>query len=179
MVWEGAYTQIGQVLVNLEKIDRLKLDFRLPEINLRDVEVGQAVEIAVDAIGGRSFEGEVYAIDPLVDVNGRALKVRARLANPDNVLRPGLFARVTLLGRSAGQVVMVPEGAIMPRGSDSFVFTVENGAAVETRVKLGRRSKGEGEILEGLQPEATVGVAGQARLKNGGHVDIVVRSQPG
>src|SRR5690606_32158092 len=88
----GAYAQIGEVLVNLEKIDPLKLDFRLPEINLGDVAVGQKVEITVDALAGRVFEGEVYAIDPMVDVNGRALKIRARLLNPENVLRPGLFA---------------------------------------------------------------------------------------
>jgi membrane fusion protein (multidrug efflux system) len=174
----GAYAQIGQVIVNLEKIDTLKLDFRLPEINLRDVKVGQTVQVGVDAFPDRKFEGTVYAIDPLVDVNGRALKIRARLSNPDNILRPGLFARVTLRGVSRGQIVMIPEGAIVPRGTDKFVFKVEDGRAVEVKVQLGRRSNGEVEILEGLNADATVVTAGQTRVRNGQPVSVVASRQP-
>ncbi len=173
----GAYAQIGQALVNLEKIDTLKVDFRLAEINLRDVRVGQTVEVRVDAVPGRTFEGKVYAIDPLVDVNGRALKVRARLANPENILRPGLFGRVTLRGAARGQVVMIPEGAVMPRGTGTFVYTVQDGRAVEAKVRLGRRSVGQVEILEGLSADATVVTAGQSRVRNGQPVDVVAPSQ--
>lgn len=175
----GAYVQIGQTLVNLEKIDTLKLDFRLPEVNLRDVQVGQSVEITIDAYPDRKFGGTVYAIDPLVDANGRALKIRARLANPDNMLRPGLFARVTLQGMSRGRVVLIPEGAIVPRGGDSFVFTVQDDTASEAKVTLGRRSNGEVEVLEGLPADATVVVAGQSRVRNGQRVEVVTPRQPG
>ncbi|WP_225874018.1 efflux RND transporter periplasmic adaptor subunit [Terrihabitans soli] len=174
----GAYAQVGQTLVNLEKIDTLKLDFRLPEINLRDVKVGQTVDIVVDAYPDRKFQGEVYAIDPLVDANGRALKIRARLANPNGELRPGLFARVRLIGASRGQVVIIPEGAIVPRGTDTVVFTVTDGKAKESKVRLGRRADGEVEILEGLAADATVVTAGQARVKNGQPVEIVQPQQP-
>jgi membrane fusion protein (multidrug efflux system) len=173
----GAYAQIGQALVNLEKIDTLKLDFRLPEINLRDVKVGQKVEISVDAYPDRHFEGEVYAIDPLVDANGRALKIRARLANPEGLLRPGLFARVRLIGASRGQVVLVPEGAIVPRGTNSVVFTVQDGRATEKKVRLGRRAAGEVEILEGLGADATVVTAGQQRVRDGEAVEVVQPQQ--
>lgn len=173
----GAYAQIGQTLVNLEKIDTLKLDFRLPEINLRDVKVGQKVDIVVDAYADRKFQGEVYAIDPLVDANGRALKIRARLANPDGRLRPGLFARVRLNGESRGQVVLIPEGAIVPRGTESVVFTVTDGRATESKVRLGRRSGGEVEILEGISSDATVVVAGQSRVRNGQPVEVVQPQQ--
>ena len=175
----GAYAQIGQTLVNLEKIDTLKLDFRLPEINLRDIEVGQSVEIRVDAIPDRVFDGKVYAIDPLLDVNGRALKIRARLPNPDLVLRPGLFARVKVIGRPRGSVVIVPEGAIVPRGTESVVFTVEDGRAVEARVSLGRRTRGEVEILDGLKADSTVVTAGHQRVRDGQPVEVVVPRQPG
>lgn len=174
----GAYAQVGTTLVNLEKIDTLKLDFRLPEVNLRDVKVGQTVEIALDAYPGQRFRGEVYAIDPLVDVNGRALKIRARLANPDGLLRPGLFARVRLIGASKGQVVMIPEGAIVPRGTDSIVFTVKDGQVTETKVRLGRRAGGEVEVLEGLTADATVVTAGQQRVRDGQPVEIVNPQQP-
>jgi membrane fusion protein, multidrug efflux system len=173
----GAYAQVGTTLVNLEKIDALKLDFRLPEINLRDVKVGQTVEVTLDAYPDRRFQGEVYAIDPLVDVNGRALKIRARLANPDGQLRPGLFARVRLIGASRGQVVVIPEGAIVPRGTDSVVFTVQDGRATETKVRLGRRARGEVEVLEGLTADATVVTAGQARVSDGQAVEVIPQPQ--
>lgn len=172
----GAYAQVGQALVNLEKIDQLKLDFRLPEINLRDIRVGQLVDIVVDAYPGRRFEGQVYAIDPQVDVNGRSIRIRARLANPDVLLRPGLFARVRVMGETRGQVVVVPEGAIVPRGTDNIVYSVKEGVAVESPVRLGRRNGGNVEIIEGLTAEDTVVTAGQSRLRDGLAVDIVTPS---
>ena len=169
----GAFTQIGQTLVNLEKIDALKLDFQLPEINLSDVRVGMPIEIAVDAFPGDMFEGRIYAIDPHLDVNGRSLRIRARLPNPDLMLRPGLFARVTLSVAARGPVVVVPESAIMPRAGDMFVYVVRDGRAVETKVRLGRRLAGEVEVIEGLAPDDAVVVAGQIRLRDGTLVEVV------
>jgi membrane fusion protein (multidrug efflux system) len=169
----GAYAQMGQALVNLEKIDALKLDFQLPEINLADVRVGMPIEIAVDAFPGQTFEGRVYAIDPHLDVNGRALRIRGRMANEDFLLRPGLFARITLRGETRGLVVLVPESAIVPRDGGSVVYIVRDGRAVETKVRLGRRLAGEVEVLEGVQPDETVVSAGQIRLRDGALVEIV------
>jgi membrane fusion protein (multidrug efflux system) len=66
----GAYLSAGAPIVNLEKIDTLKVDFKIPETFLGDVAVGQDIELTVDALTRRTFEGEIYAIDPQVDVNG-------------------------------------------------------------------------------------------------------------
>jgi membrane fusion protein (multidrug efflux system) len=169
----GAFVAVGTELVNVEKIDALKLDFSIPELFLASVKVGQEVQVAVDALPGRTFAGTVYAIDPMVDVNGRALSVRARLANADSVLRPGLFARVTLKGPTKQNIVLIPESAIVPRGAESFVYRIEGGKAVEAKVRLGERKAGQVEILEGLNAGATVVAAGQQRLRNGARVDIV------
>jgi membrane fusion protein (multidrug efflux system) len=173
LISPGAYVAIGTPMVNLEKIDVLKLDFKLPENLLGHVRVGQSVEITVDALADRKFIGKVYAINPLVDVNGRALHLRALIDNHDFVLRPGLFARVVLKGLQAREVVLVPESAIVPRAGESFVYKVENGKAVETAVKLGERKNGEVEVIEGLLPEAVVVVAGQQKLRDGSDVEIV------
>jgi membrane fusion protein (multidrug efflux system) len=169
----GAFVSIGATLVNLEKIDVLKLDFKIPEIFLADIQVGQTVNVMVDALPGRTFQAEIYAIDPLIDVNGRALQVRARLANPDLVLRPGLFARVSVKGQNERSVVLVPESAIVPRAGETFIFRVEDGKAVETKVDLGSRRSGQVEITNGLAPNAVVVTAGHQRLKNGARVDLV------
>lgn len=169
----GAYVGIGTPIVNLEKIDVLKVDFKAPEVYLAKIAAGQTVEVTVDAVPGRSFTGEIYAIDPHVDVNGRALTIRARLPNTDGALRPGLFARIVIKGKAEREVVTVPESAIVPKGGETFVYRVEAGKAVETKVALGNRGDGAVEILEGLLPKAVVVVAGQQKLRNGAAVEVV------
>jgi membrane fusion protein, multidrug efflux system len=169
----GAYVAIGTPMVNLEKIDVLKVDFKLPELVLSSIAVGQAISVSVDAIPGRTFDGEIYAIDPQVDVNGRALRLRARIQNPDRVLRPGLFARITVQGQVSREVVMVPESAIVPRSGENFVFRIEGGRAVEAKVKLGERKGAEVEVLEGLAAGADVVTAGQLKLRDGLQVEVI------
>lgn len=169
----GAYIAVGTELVNLEKIDLLKVDFKIPETQLGNVAAGQSVEITVDALPNRTFVGEVYAIDPLVDVNGRALSVRARLPNADLVLRPGLFVRVVLKGRDTRSAVFVPESAVVPRGQERLVWVIEDGKAVEKRVQLGQRGAGEVEVVNGIAPGTTVVTAGQGRLRPNVAVEIV------
>ena len=174
----GAFIAVGTPIVNLEKIDFLKVDFKLPELFLPSVNVGQTVDMMVDALPGRAFSGEIYAIDPQVDVNGRALQLRARLPNADFTLRPGLFARVLVKGKQTRDVVLAPESAIVPRGGETFVFRIESGKAVEAKVKLGERRGAEVEVLEGLAPNAQVVTAGQLKLRNGVAVEIVDAGRP-
>ncbi|CAH1659185.1 MAG: efflux RND transporter periplasmic adaptor subunit [Chelatococcus sp.] len=172
----GAYLSPGAAIVNLEKIDALKVDFKVPEIFLSRVSVGQTVELTVDALPGRIFTGTIYAIDPMVDVNGRALTIRARLPNTDLTLRPGLFARITVKGQSVQNVSLVPEEAVVPRGKDSLIYQIVDGKAVETKVRLGNRKAGEVEILEGLIADAPVVTSGQSRLRDGVRVEVVASS---
>lgn len=175
----GAYVQPGEAIAGLEKIDVLKVEFSVPERNLADITLGMPVVLAVDAYPNRPFSGTVYAIDPLVDVNGRALRVRARLANPDGELRPGLFARVTAEGKPRGEVVMIPEGAIVPQGTGPVVFRVTDGKAQKVSVTLGQRRDGLVEVASGLQAGDVVVVAGQMRLRgDGGPVTVISDAAP-
>ena len=169
----GAYAVPGTPIVNLEKIDQLKLDFRVPETVLTQVTSDQDVEATVDAHPGRKFAGKVYAIDPQVDVNGRSLRIRARIDNADLALRPGLFARVIIKGLEERQVVRVPESAVVPRGSDALVFTIVGGKAKENKVTVGRRRAGEVEILTGIEAGTQVVTSGQMNLKDGTSVEVV------
>jgi membrane fusion protein (multidrug efflux system) len=169
----GSFIGVGTAIVNLEKIDVIKVDFKLPELFLASVAVGQSVDVFVDAHPGKSFVGEIYAIDPLVDVNGRALALRARLPNADLALRPGLFARVLVKGKQTREVVLVPESAIVPRGGETFVFRIDAGKAIEAKVKLGERQGPEVEILEGVLANTQVVTAGQLKLRNGIAVEVI------
>ena len=174
----GGFIAVGTPIVNLEKIDVLKVDFKLPELFLPSINIGQTVDVMVDAIPKRTFVGEIYAIDPQVDVNGRALQLRARLQNADFVLRPGLFARIIVKGKQTREVVLVPESAIVPRGGESYVFRIENGKAVEGKVALDERRGAEVEVLEGLTSTAQVVTAGQLKLRNGAAVEGVDPGRP-
>ncbi|CAO3435185.1 efflux RND transporter periplasmic adaptor subunit [Azospirillum endophyticum] len=169
----GDFVQAGKDIVNLEDIDTLKLDFRVPEMFLPAVKVGQTVKVAVDAFGGRSFDGAVYAIDPLVDVNGRALAIRARVPNPDGLLRPGLFARVSLTLTTVPDAALVPEQAVVAFGKDQYVFKVVDGKVAQTRVVLGERRNAEVEIAKGLAPGDMVVTAGQLKIRDGVPVTVL------
>jgi len=169
----GAYLNPGDPVVNLEQIDPLKVDFRIPEVYLKAVRLGQALEIETDAFPGQVFIGEVYAVDPLVDEEGRSVFVRARVPNANGPLRPGLFAKVSLVVERHENAILVPERAIVPFGEDQFVFRVVDGKAVMTRVVIGERREGEVEITQGLAAGDVVISEGQMKLRDGAPVQIV------
>jgi membrane fusion protein (multidrug efflux system) len=169
----GEYITAGQALVNLEAIDPVKADFRMPEKFLPAIRVGQTIRIKVDAFPEDSFEGKVYAIDPRLDVAGRSLLVRAVVPNGDQRLRPGLFARVTVLLQLKEDALSVPEQAIVPQGDSQFVFKIVDGKVHLTKVVTGTRRDGRVEIVEGLAPGDQVVTAGQLKIRDGTAVSVV------
>jgi membrane fusion protein, multidrug efflux system len=169
----GSFVNTGVTLVNVEKIDTLKVDFKIPETLLTSIRVGQDIEVQVDPVPDRTFKGQIYAINPMVDVNGRALSVRAKIDNRDLVLRPGLFARITIKGLQNREVVLIPESAIVPKAGETFVFRVDGGKAAESRVQLGERRNAEVEVLTGLVANSVVVTAGQQKLRDGTAVEVV------
>ncbi|MGE0667580.1 MAG: efflux RND transporter periplasmic adaptor subunit [Sphingomonadales bacterium] len=168
----GDYVTPGQDLVTLDVIDPIKLEFRVPELYLAQVAMGQTVKFQLDALPGQTFEAEVYAIDPQVDVDGRSLAIRARAPNAERLLRPGLFARASLGLARHENAILIPEEAIIPQGTDHFVYKVVAGKATMTQVKPGIRRDGVVEIVSGLTPRDTVVTAGQLKLREGASVNV-------
>ena len=163
----GDYVREGADLVNLQAIDPLKVDFRVPETFLKQVQVGQAVEVTLDALPGKTYEGKVFALDPLVDAAGRAIVIRAQVRNQDTSMRPGMFARVTLITRDEKEALVLPEEALMPQGTEQYVFRVTDSRAVRVKVETGQRRDGKVEILRGLDKDDVVVTAGQLKLRDG------------
>lgn len=170
----GDYVKDGADLVNLEDTSLLFVDFRLPERYQARLQAGQSVQVALDALPGQTFTARVQAIDPLVDANGRALQVRASMpAAAGSSLRPGLFARVTVVLSVSEAALMVPEEALVPQGGKQFVFLIVRegeGDAAKTlarRVEVtpGLRRGAQVQLLSGVQVGDTVVVAGQQRLQ--------------
>jgi membrane fusion protein (multidrug efflux system) len=164
----GALLVPGQEIVNLEQINPLKVDFKVPEMLLAAVRVGQTIRLRLDAMGSRAVEGTVYAIDPLLETGGRAIVLRARIPNAEGALRPGLFARVVLTIEEKHDAIFVPEQSVLP-GSDGSksVFKAVDGKAAMTRVELGERIKGEVEVVSGLKAGDVVVTAGLPKLRPG------------
>lgn len=172
----GEYITAGKALVNLEAIDPVKADFRVPEKFLPAIKVGQNIRIRVDAFPGETFDGKVYAIDPRIDVAGRSLLVRAKVPNEDQRLRPGLFARVTVLLKLKEDALTIPEQAIVPQGDSQYVFKIDDGKVKLIKVTLGMRRSGRVEILDGLAVDDEVVTAGQLKLRDGTLVSVVSKT---
>jgi membrane fusion protein (multidrug efflux system) len=163
----GDYVKEGQDLVTLEDISSLKVDFRLPEVMLIDLKRGQTVEVASDAIPNRTFAATLDAIDPLVDQNGRAVILRARLKNTEGQLRPGMFVRTRLILEERANALTVPEEALVPSGADQYVYKVVDGKVTRVQVKTGLRRGSQVEVTSGLQAGDVVVTAGQIKLREG------------
>ena len=175
----GDYVKDGADIVNIEDLSSLTVKFALPERYIDRLRAGQAVELSVDAMPGRSFKGRVQAVDSQVDANGRALQVLAQVANPGTVLRPGMFARPRVVFAVRESAVVVPEEALVPVGAKQFVFKVVDGAdgkkiAQRVEAKIGIRLPGKVEILDGIKAGDTVVTAGHGRLMRGDGLPVRV-----
>jgi len=173
----GDYAKEGSDIVNLESIDPLKVDFRVPEIYLKQIQVGQTLNVALDAMPGKTFDGKVFAVNPLVDAAGRAIVIRAVVRNPDTSLRPGMFARVRLFTRDLQDALVIPEQAIVPQGDEQFVFKVIDGRAVRVKVQVGQRRDGKVEIVKGVDATDMIVTAGHLKIRDG--VPVTITNGPG
>ena len=183
----GDYVKDGADLVNIDDLSQIWVDYSLPERYLARIEVGQDVEVILDALADRRFKGRVHALEAQVDADGRALRVRARLDNRDGLLRPGMFARTRTVFGVRNDALVVPEEALVPDGGKQYLIKVVEGPSgnVSQRLeaRLGVRVPGRVEILDGLAAGDLVVTAGQARLMREDHmplriVDIGAASKP-
>jgi membrane fusion protein (multidrug efflux system) len=172
----GDYVKEGQDIVNLEAIDPLKVDFRVPEVALSQVKAGQTLQVTLDAIPDRAFDGRVYAINPLIDAAGRSVVIRAQVSNRDGSLRPGMFARVRLFTSDLRDSAMVPEEALFPVGDEKYVWKVVDGKAVRQKVEIGQRRDSKVEIISGLDAADMVITEGHLKMREG--VGVKVAAPP-
>jgi membrane fusion protein (multidrug efflux system) len=174
----GDYVKEGQDIVNLESLDPLKVDFRLPELALSQLRDGQTLQLTLDALPDRTYDGKVFAVNPLIDSNGRAIVIRAQVPNRDGKLRPGMFARVRLFTSDNKEAIVVPEEALFPVGDDKYVYKVVDGKAQRQKIEIGQRREGRVEVLSGLSPRDVVVTAGAVKLREGVAVSVANSAAP-
>jgi membrane fusion protein (multidrug efflux system) len=170
----GDFLKDGADIVNIEDMDAIFVDFRLPERFQTKVQRGQTALVDLDALPGRRYAAVVQAIDPLVDANGRSVGIRACIDNRRLQLRPGMFARITAVFGERDNARVIPEEAIVPQAGRQTVIRLVDGPDQDTKiaqrveVKVGIRRPGRVEITEGLQPGDLVVTAGQQRVQKDG-----------
>ncbi|MDX2033376.1 MAG: efflux RND transporter periplasmic adaptor subunit [Blastocatellia bacterium] len=163
----GAYLPVNGRIVTLVRINPLRLRAEIPEYAAATVRTGQTMTLSVDAFAGRTFSGRVVRIGPSLNEQTRALTVEAQVANPSNLLRPGMFAKSSLITAKAAPAVMIPQRAVINVAGLSKVFVVENGRATERIVKTGAADGDLIEIVEGVKAGETVATSNMDKLQTG------------
>lgn len=166
----GALVTPGNVITTLDDIGTVLLDFTVPETFLSAVAVGQTLTARGAAFPKVQFTGVVETIDTRIDPITRAVLVRARLPNPDRLLRPGMFMTVRVL-REEAPLLLVPEQALVPQQARQFLFVVRDGTVDQREVQIGRRTPGRVEITEGLEEGELVIIEGTQRVRAGSRVE--------
>jgi membrane fusion protein, multidrug efflux system len=183
----GQYLTAGTQIVTLTDLSVLYANFTVPEKGSAALEVGETVRIAVDAYPGRTFEGKLTAIEPQIAADTRNIRVQATLDNPEHILKPGMFATITVVLPDKPPVITVPETAVDYTLYGDAVFLItekkENDGktsltAVRTFVRTGNRVNGRAEILTGLKAGDRVVAVGQLKLQSGANVTISTDPTP-
>src|ERR1700704_557230 len=183
----GQYLTAGTQIVTLTNLSTLYANFTVTEKDSAQLKVGQTVRIAVDAYPGRTFEGEINAIEPQIATDTRNIRVQATLDNPDRILKPGMFATTAVVLPDKPAVVTVAETAVdyTLYGDSVFLITEKKEddgktslTAVRTFVRTGNRVNGRAEILSGLKAGDRVVAVGQLKLQSGAAVAISTDEAP-
>jgi membrane fusion protein (multidrug efflux system) len=169
----GDYVRNGTPLLQLIKIDPLKLDFTISEKDAALVKIGQEVAFNVDSYPGKDFKGKITLLYPHVEEKTRTLLAEAIVPNGNHLLRPGYFARTLIYTSAARGGVMCPITALLHDNANIRIFVVDSdGKAHERIVKLGGKYGEYVEILEGLKDKELIVVVGQNNLSEGVKVNV-------
>jgi membrane fusion protein, multidrug efflux system len=178
----GQYLGAGTVVVTLQALDPIFMDFFVPQQWVDQIRIGQTVAVKVDAFKDRSFEGKISAINPKAEASSRNVQVRATLDNADRRLIPGMYATVDISTGAPQNFVTLPQTAITYSPYGNTVYIVEDkgndasgkpqAVARQTFVTTGDTRGDQVAVLKGVNDGDTVVTAGQIKLHNGSPVVI-------
>ena len=178
----GQYLSAGSVIVTLQALDPIFVDFFVPQQSVDQVRLGQTVTVKVDAFRDKIFTGEISALNPKVDTGSRNLQVRAVLQNPDHKLLPGMYATVDIAIGAPLNYITLPQTAISYNPYGDTVYVVDNKGtdangkpqliARQTFVTAGATRGDQVAVLKGVGEGDMVVTAGQIKLHNGSAILI-------
>jgi len=176
----GALLTANTVITTLDDLERVYVDFQVPEAMLAKLAIGKEVRASSIAWPEREFSGQLSAIDARVNVDSRTFTARAEFANSDHALRPGMLLEVELL-QAQRQAIVIAEIAVIQEGQQSFVYVIdktpgssdkmgEGHEVKQVNVQTGARNKGQVEIIAGLSVDQQIVIEGMQRLRPGSQV---------
>lgn len=173
----GQFLNKGDEVVTIEATDPIYADFAVPQQDVTQLKAGLPVVVTIDAYPGREFPGAIEAIDPRVSEATRNLRIRATLANPDETLKPGMFARVEVRLPDERDVIVVPATAIVysPYGDSVYIVAKDDKGvqvAQQRFVQVGARRGDQISVITGLKGGEEVVSAGQGKLRPGSPVAV-------
>ena len=167
----GQYLPAGAPVVTLVRTHPLRLRLAVPEREARLVRVDQTVDLTVEGDPNK-YQGRVARLSPAIAENNRTLMIEAEVPNGQGALRPGSFAKANIVVESGQRIVTVPADSIVTFAGIEKVLTVANNAAVEKRVRTGRRIDTQVEIIDGIRAGEQV-VVQPGNLVNGEPVQVI------
>jgi membrane fusion protein (multidrug efflux system) len=168
----GDFVRNGMPLLQIIKINSLKLSFTIPEKDIAHLRIGQEVIFTVDAYSGKEFKGKVHLLYPNVEERTRTLQAEAIVPNADATLKAGSFARVSIFTQVSHDVVVAPVTALLYDSGIIKIFIAEGNIARERLVKTGGKYGEYMEIVEGLKEKEQVVVVGQNNLSEGVKLNV-------
>jgi membrane fusion protein, multidrug efflux system len=168
----GSFVSPGAEITTLDDTSVIKLDFTVSETNLFVLRRGLPVTARAAGLPDRTFTGTISNMDSRVDPVTRSVTVRAELANPDGVLRQGMFMTVSLQGELSS-TLLVPEEALVPERGKAYVFVVRDNVVERREVRTGKRKPGYVEIVDGVHEHEHVVVDGTQNVRDGSTVEEV------
>jgi membrane fusion protein, multidrug efflux system len=177
MVNLGQYLDTGKPIVPLQSLNPVYAEFTLPQQELAKLKTGMRVSVTTDTYPDRQFEGKLTAIAPQLDQSMRSIGLQATLDNPEQLLRPGMFARVEVFLPEEQKVLVIPATAVLSAPFGDSVYVIEPRAATngvpaglvvrQQFVKTGRLHGDFQTVEAGLKPGERIVSAGIFKLRNG------------
>ncbi len=169
----GEHLQPGTKVVTLIDTQTVYAVFPLQEDDAVGVSEGMATEVVLDAFPGKTFQGRVELVSPLIDAQSGSVSVKARLSNPGFRFKPGMFARVVVRLGAPVATVLLPESAVVQKkGNRARVYAVVNGRVFGKDVDLGRTRADVTTVLSGAQEKDLIIDSPSPLLKEGEEVDV-------
>lgn len=168
----GNLVQINTPIFTIVDNSRLEATLNAPEREIEVLKAGQAVQLAVDALPGKTFEGRIDRVSPVVDSGSGTFRVVCAF-DGGGELQPGMFGRIRINYDQRADALAIPRTALLDDGNAPAVFTVRGGKAVRTELKLGYIDGEWVEVRDGLREGDPVVVAGKAALREGSAVQVI------
>ena len=176
----GDYVTSSTRLASLHTVNPQRAAFQVPERFACLLRPGQEVTFRVAAIPGHDFSGTVDFVDPVVQLPGRTILVKARVPNSERLLQPGMFIEAHLVTAVRPKAIVIPEDAVVPVQGSTLVWVVKDGKVAPQPVGLGVRTPGFVEVTSGVEVGTQVVVGGLELLAPGAPVmaKVVERKRP-